>query len=226
MDEEPASKLQRRLYRSELSGDNERELSPPRLSVSTPLYEFRDISAQTLKHCQQLFDRLDDDKDKLLDAHQLRVFFERLGFPQTHLALRAMIKEFDSDCDGKVNFREFMMIYRRVHHENDFENPNNGTMNCADNDAHVLDVQTAKRIFNKKPVAMSAMNSAETETRNETARLRKKLFQEKRMIFNGSGVTSGCTSGLNSKGSGSGDCRDDPVAISGRLNSFTSSEDS
>ena len=31
---------------------------------------------------------------------------EKLGFPQTHLGLKAMIKEVDEDKDDKINFRE------------------------------------------------------------------------------------------------------------------------
>ena len=31
---------------------------------------------------------------------------EKLGEPQTHLALKAMIKEVDEDNDGQISFRE------------------------------------------------------------------------------------------------------------------------
>jgi len=31
---------------------------------------------------------------------------EKLGVPQTHLALKAMIKEVDEDGDDKISFRE------------------------------------------------------------------------------------------------------------------------
>ena len=31
---------------------------------------------------------------------------EKLGCPQTHLGLKAMIKEVDEDNDGKISFRE------------------------------------------------------------------------------------------------------------------------
>ena len=31
---------------------------------------------------------------------------EKLGAPQTHLALKEMIKEVDEDFDGKIDFRE------------------------------------------------------------------------------------------------------------------------
>ena len=31
---------------------------------------------------------------------------EKIGAPQTHLSLKAMIKEVDEDHDDKINFRE------------------------------------------------------------------------------------------------------------------------
>lgn len=39
---------------------------------------------------------------------------EKIGAPQTHLGLKAMIKEVDEDDDGKISFREFLLIYRKA----------------------------------------------------------------------------------------------------------------
>ena len=36
---------------------------------------------------------------------ELKVMMERLGAPQTHLGLKAMIKEADEDGDGAISFR-------------------------------------------------------------------------------------------------------------------------
>ena len=38
---------------------------------------------------------------------------EKLGEPQTHLALKAMIKEVDEDNDGQISFRE---VSRKIIH--------------------------------------------------------------------------------------------------------------
>ena len=35
---------------------------------------------------------------------------EKLGAPQTHVGLKAMIAEIDEDNDGKVSFREVIII--------------------------------------------------------------------------------------------------------------------
>lgn len=39
---------------------------------------------------------------------------EKLGAPQTHLGLKGMIQEVDEDKDGKISFREFLLIFRYV----------------------------------------------------------------------------------------------------------------
>lgn len=39
---------------------------------------------------------------------------EKIGAPQTHLGLKGMIAEVDEDKDGKISFREFLLIYRFV----------------------------------------------------------------------------------------------------------------
>lgn len=37
---------------------------------------------------------------------------EKIGAPQTHIGLKGMIAEIDEDNDGKISFREFLLIYR------------------------------------------------------------------------------------------------------------------
>jgi hypothetical protein len=37
---------------------------------------------------------------------------EKLGVPQTHLGLKAMIKEIDEDNDGVISYREYLLIFR------------------------------------------------------------------------------------------------------------------
>lgn len=39
---------------------------------------------------------------------------EKLQVPQTHLSLKEMIREMDEDGDDKINFREFLMIFRKA----------------------------------------------------------------------------------------------------------------
>lgn len=51
-------------------------------------------------------DRYDDGRDGYLDLEELKRMMEKLGAPQTHLGLKAMIKEVDEDNDNKISFRE------------------------------------------------------------------------------------------------------------------------
>lgn len=50
--------------------------------------------------------RFDTGKDGYLDLGELKRMMEKLGVPQTHLALKAMIKEVDEDGDDRISFRE------------------------------------------------------------------------------------------------------------------------
>lgn len=56
--------------------------------------------------------RYDIGKDGFLDLNELKIMMEKLGAPQTHIGLKGMIAEVDEDKDGKISFREFLLIYR------------------------------------------------------------------------------------------------------------------
>ena len=58
--------------------------------------------------------RYDVGKDKFIDLPELKLMMEKLGAPQTHLGLKAMIKEVDEDNDGKISFREVSVSFREV----------------------------------------------------------------------------------------------------------------
>jgi hypothetical protein len=50
--------------------------------------------------------RFDEGRDGYLDLGELKRMMEKLGAPQTHLGLKAMIKEVDEDGDKTISFRE------------------------------------------------------------------------------------------------------------------------
>ena len=52
------------------------------------------------------FFRYDVNNDHYLDLMEMKQMMEKLGAPQTHVGLKAMIAEIDEDNDGKVSFRE------------------------------------------------------------------------------------------------------------------------
>ena len=44
---------------------------------------------------------------------ELKLMMEKLGAPQTHLALKNMMKEVDEDQDSQMNFREVSLRFTR-----------------------------------------------------------------------------------------------------------------
>lgn len=56
--------------------------------------------------------RYDTGNDGFLDLLELKYMMEKLQAPQTHLGLKTMIAEIDEDNDGKISFREFLMIFK------------------------------------------------------------------------------------------------------------------
>ena len=46
------------------------------------------------------------DKSNFIDFMELKMMMEKLGEPQTHLALKEMIRTVDEDKDDKISFRE------------------------------------------------------------------------------------------------------------------------
>lgn len=57
-------------------------------------------------HC-----RYDVDKSSFIDLMELKLMMEKLGEPQTHLGLKAMIKAVDDDNDGQISFREVCTVW-------------------------------------------------------------------------------------------------------------------
>lgn len=58
--------------------------------------------------------RYNTNKDNFLTLEELKRMMEILGAPQTHLGLKQMIKEVDEDGDGRLSFREFLLVYRKA----------------------------------------------------------------------------------------------------------------
>ncbi|KAJ6618906.1 EF-hand domain-containing protein D2 like, partial [Pseudolycoriella hygida] len=56
----------------------------------------------------------DTGRDGFLCLAELKYMMEKLGAPQTHIGLKGMIQEVDEDNDGKISFREFLLIFRKA----------------------------------------------------------------------------------------------------------------
>jgi Ca2+-binding EF-hand superfamily protein len=113
---ELASKLQRRndVIESAEEGHEIPAAKLPSMNVFNPYTEFKEFSRKEIQHYQKMFNLYDTSKDKFIDFEELKHMMEKLGVPQTHLCLKAMIKEVDEDFDGKISFREFLLIFRKA----------------------------------------------------------------------------------------------------------------
>eukprot|EP00276_Gloeochaete_wittrockiana_P013275 CAMPEP_0184331296 /NCGR_PEP_ID=MMETSP1089-20130417/620_1 /TAXON_ID=38269 ORGANISM="Gloeochaete wittrockiana, Strain SAG46.84" /NCGR_SAMPLE_ID=MMETSP1089 /ASSEMBLY_ACC=CAM_ASM_000445 /LENGTH=170 /DNA_ID=CAMNT_0026654119 /DNA_START=36 /DNA_END=548 /DNA_ORIENTATION=+ len=74
--------------------------------------EFKELSIGELKEFELMFALYDTSQDGFLDLMELKYLMEKIGHPQTHLGLKAMIREIDEDNDGLVAYREFLLIFR------------------------------------------------------------------------------------------------------------------
>ena len=50
--------------------------------------------------------RYDTDNNHYIELMELKLMMEALGAPQTHMALKDMIKEVDEDLDNRISYRE------------------------------------------------------------------------------------------------------------------------
>ncbi|XP_053662567.1 EF-hand domain-containing protein D2 homolog [Anopheles marshallii] len=87
----------------------------PTFKVVNIYTEFHEFSRKEIKDYQATFSKYDVGNDGYLDLAELKIMMEKLGAPQTHLGLKGMIAEVDEDKDGKISFREFLLIYRKAH---------------------------------------------------------------------------------------------------------------
>ena len=75
--------------------------------------EFSEFSRKQIKEYEAKFQTYNVSGTGALTLEELKFMMEKLGAPQTHLGLKAMIKEVDEDDDGMISFREFMLIFRK-----------------------------------------------------------------------------------------------------------------
>ncbi|KAF2894022.1 hypothetical protein ILUMI_12154, partial [Ignelater luminosus] len=76
--------------------------------------EFHEFSRKEIKQYEATFKKFNTSKDGYLSLTELKWMMEELGAPQTHLALKGMIAEVDEDGDGRLSFREFLLVYRKA----------------------------------------------------------------------------------------------------------------
>lgn len=153
----------------------------PSMNVWNPYTEFKEFSRKQIQDFQKTFNKYDVTKDKFIDFNELKLMMEKIGAPQTHLSLKAMIKEVDEDHDDKIDFREFLLIFRKA---NDGElEAGSGLMDLFENmteiDVEKEGVKGAKNFFQAKIEQQSASKKFEEEIKNEQEEKRKELEEKK-----------------------------------------------
>eukprot|EP00051_Salpingoeca_urceolata_P026832 m.478913 g.478913 ORF g.478913 m.478913 type:complete len:191 (-) comp21272_c0_seq1:180-752(-) len=157
---ELAAKLQRR---SEI---NEGSASPsPARKIVNVYTEFPEFSRKEIKEYEKMFKQYDTGRDNFIDLQELKFMMEKLGAPQTHLGLKAMIKEVDEDTDDKISFREFLLIFRKAAAG---ELVCDGLTTIASSvDVTEVGVGGAKNFFEQQAAKLAQTNKFEQEIREE-----------------------------------------------------------
>ncbi|XP_037553285.1 EF-hand domain-containing protein D1 [Nematolebias whitei] len=176
-DESPselAAKLNRRLDINEGS-------AAPRMSrVFNPYTEFKEFSRKQIKDMESMFKRYDTGKDGFIDLMELKLMMEKLGAPQTHLGLKNMIKEVDEDFDGKLSFREFLLIFHRAAAgELQEESGLMALARLSEINVSTEGVMGAKDFFEAKVQALSQSSKFEAEIREEKEERIKQQTEKK-----------------------------------------------
>ncbi|XP_034295615.1 EF-hand domain-containing protein D1 [Pantherophis guttatus] len=153
----------------------------PRLAqVFNPYTEFKEFTRRQIKDMERLFKLYDSGKDGFIDLMELKLMMEKLGAPQTHLGLKNMIKEVDEDFDGKLSFREFLLIFHKAA-AGELEE-DSGLMALAklsEIDVALEGVKGAKNFFEAKVQALSSASKFEAEIKAEQDE-RKREEEERR----------------------------------------------
>ncbi|KAI4885675.1 hypothetical protein NFI96_020076, partial [Prochilodus magdalenae] len=121
----------------------------------------------------------DSGKDGFIDLMELKMMMEKLGAPQTHLGLKSMIREVDEDYDGKLSFREFLLIFHRAAAgELQEESGLMALARLSEINVSTQGVRGARDFFEAKAQALSVRSKFEEELREEQEE--KKREEEER----------------------------------------------
>ncbi|CAM4599907.1 unnamed protein product [Lepidochelys olivacea] len=173
-DSELGAKLSRR------QDINDGTARPRQAKVFNPYTEFKEFSRRQIKDMEQMFRLYDSGKDGYIDLMELKLMMEKLEAPQTHLGLKNMIKEVDEDFDGKLSFREFLLIFHKAA-AGELEE-DSGLMTLAklsEIDVSTEGVKGAKNFFEAKVQALSSASKFEAEIKAEQDE-RKREEEEKK----------------------------------------------
>jgi hypothetical protein len=184
--DELAAKLQKQMTRC-TADDCDLENTQPSMRVFNPYTEYKEFTRKDIQNLEKAFKKYDVNQDRKLDLDELKVMMEKLHAPQTHLGLKDMIKTVDDDQDNKINFKEFLMIFRKA--KNGELKQDSGLQQLYDQvmeiDVAEAGVKGAKSFFEAQALKQSSSNNFEREIREEQEEKRRleDLRKKKREEF-------------------------------------------
>ncbi|XP_070561699.1 EF-hand domain-containing protein D2-like [Ptychodera flava] len=188
--DELAAKLARRTAINE----GEDVAQPPATSnIFNPYTEFKEFSRKQIKDFEKMFKKYDIDRDHFINFMELKYMMEKLDAPQTHLALKDMIKTVDEDHDDMISFREFLLIFRKANEGelledsglsvlarlSEIEVDKEGVKGAANFFAAKIDEQSRGKKFEEE----IKQEQEERKKELEEAKVRKQAFKEKQAQF-------------------------------------------
>ncbi|XP_046989618.1 EF-hand domain-containing protein D2 homolog [Schistocerca americana] len=182
-DAELSSLLSRRQAINEAL-DEGKPVSPQQRAKISVYAEFHEFTRKQIKEYEQTFRKYDEGGDGYLDLNEVKRMMERLGAPQTHLSLKAMIKEVDEDGDDRISFREFLLIFRKAAAGELAEDSGLGRLAAlTEINVEEVGVTGAKDFFEAKIKEVSRSCKFEEEIRQEQeARRREEAEREQRRL--------------------------------------------
>ncbi|XP_029115956.1 EF-hand domain-containing protein D2-like [Scleropages formosus] len=161
-------------------GPGSGELPRRTMRVFNPYNEFKEFSRKQIKDMERMFKQYDAGKDNFIDLMELKLMMEKLGAPQTHIGLKNMIKEVDEDFDGKLSFREFLLIFRKAAAGELAEDSGlHALARLSEIDVSTEGVKGAKTFFEAKVQAMSESSRFEAEIRQEQEEKKRQAEERK-----------------------------------------------
>merc|ERR1711997_266799 len=159
--------------------DNGQDVKPRFVKCSVYV-EFAEFSRKQIKDYEKIFQTYNESGNGKINIQELKTMMEKLKAPQTHLGLKAMIKEVDEDDDGAICFREFLLIFRKsAAGELDLESGLGMLAKQCEINVEEVGVGGAKDFFEAKIAAIRKTSKFEEEIREEQEN-RKREEEEKK----------------------------------------------
>jgi len=173
-------------------------LEVQRRSAKISVYtEFSEFSRKQIKDYETKFKSFNISNTGRLSLEELKIMMEKLGAPQTHLGLEAVIKEVDEDDDGAISFREFLLIFRKAAAGELQDKGLSLLAQQCEINVEEVGVDGAKNFFEAKIAAIRKTSKFEDEIKEEQEnrkreeedrKKRQQSFKDRAALFGGQGV--------------------------------------